>query len=200
MKLISSKKGVPRDKDGRPVRVWLNRRGAQHEVTLDTAIKTIFATLWLPPWEIVHPILEKVLYGDTSEMERMYRRTRNFAQYMPSACAKNFESYAVRYELIRSLATLTIPNRKEFAFSDKEKAAFMLSEWNNMCETDGRWWTFTAPESLARDYDILFADLPIYRTTIKHYFSRYVTLNKDVAFRAADGKRERYIAAGGRFA
>jgi hypothetical protein len=119
---------------------------------------------------------------------------------MPSACAKNFESYAVRFEVIRCLATLTIPNRQVVSFSDQEKADCMLNEWNTMCDTDGRWWTFTAPESLAHDYDLLFAELPIYRTTIKRYFSSYVTMNKDVAFLAADGKRERYISAGGRFA
>jgi hypothetical protein len=199
VKLISSKARCPRDKYDRPVRVWLNRKGSQREVSLDTAINTIFQNLWLPPWETVHKILRNLLYGE-GEMERMYKRTRNFAQYMPSACAKEFESYKVRYEVIRSLATLTIPTRQVVAYSDKEKAAAHLADWNGMCERDGRWWTHTDPKILATDYDYIFSDVPAYRKTIKKYFSSHEILNKDVAFVAADGKMEMYITAGGLFA
>ena len=69
-----------------------------------------------------------------------------------------------------------------------------------MCENSQHWWTHTDPESLAEDYDCMFGALEIYRSTLKSYFNGAAReVCEGVCFIAAEGKKERYIAAGGKY-
>ena len=83
--------------------------------------------------------------------------------------------------------------------TDEKRHEQRMVSWKTMCK-EGRWWTFTKPESLAEDYDLLFGCLEIYRTTIKSYFNGVDFIHKDVGSVAAEGKKQRYIDAGGKYA
>jgi hypothetical protein len=186
-RVVSLIKGCAVDRFDRPLRVRVNRKGAQREVSLDYAINTIFKTQWLPEWDEIYAIFGDTIVEDS--IEQSYNRIRNFTMHQSSNKAKQFDSYKVRFEVLEQFAIYSLPKIWDTSkVSSDQRLKRSQESWDDLVKETQFWWTCEDPESLAENYDDFFKEFPLYGETLKEYFS-LPTTNPD--------KKPRYIKAGG---
>jgi hypothetical protein len=184
-KVITVDEHVKKDSDGRPAKVNINRRGCVRTVTLDTAIKQIFKTQWLPEFAVIKEIAGHKFNPSVSveKMENQYNRIRTFTTYPvgTSHGDKKYNSYATRWDVVRSL--ILIPDLKP----PKTKLQKQQEMWDQCVEESTYFWRSIEPEDLA-DWDDTFEGFEMWSQTMQTY------MNKPNV--RAD-KKARYIKAGG---
>ena len=172
-----------KDRFGKPMTVVVNRKSEQRTVTMKAAIRTVFQTHWLPPWEEVHSVLHHLFESQlVPHMEKNYRRIYNFTRYEVKTWDTSSASYTERLDVILGLMAFGVKVAK------KSRAERQQEWWDDMVEETQYWYTCQSPEELAETYDDLFDELPIYKTTMRKYLNLPTTRSD---------KKQRYIDAGG---
>ena len=189
-KILSFDVNDPKNREGYPFYINVNRRSCQRRIELDQCVRGIFKVHWLPSIVMLEGALGSEVNSDSRDS---YTWLQNRLRHQPSTSNRDYDSYKARVDLLMYIGAYSPPNppvqkTKEQKESDMRSAK---EQWfDDEVQQSGRFWTYCTMTELVETYELSYGDVPSYQQLVHEYLN----------FEHCSGKKEEYLKLGGLFA
>lgn len=189
-KIVSFDVNGPKNREGNPCYMTINRRAYQRQITTDQCVRKIFETPWLPSLDMLQFALGGELGDDSRER---YNWLQQRLRHKPSTENRDFDSYKARVDLLLHIGAYTLPTAP-VQLSEEQKESRIRSakdQWfDDEIQQSGRFWTYCSMQDLIETYELSYGTVESYQKLVHEYLN----------FDHCTAKKAEYLKLGGQFA